>query len=258
MQLVGARLELHVDVGPCVTAVFSRVVPALNLEFLDRVQGREDGDKGPTVGGRRNAIEAELHSCVAGTIGFEDAELRRRRHGDTGREGGQIEKTASVQRQVHDALARYHLTQRGVFGCYQRRFGGHLEALLDGSYLNGEVDARLLPDLYDDPALAFGAKAAGADLYRILARQEVPHLVVAFGVGGDRAGKAGGRVGDGDRCLGHNRARCVGHSPEDPRVDRLRGKCCNGQHQQKRMQRSSPVPIHGRRLRVDSKNKYRC
>src|SRR5690349_8991057 len=104
MQFIAAGFELDIHVRTGVTAVFSRVVSALNLEFLDSVQGGEDRDKGPTVRCCRDAVEAELHGCVPGAVRLQDAELRRCGHRYTRRKRGQVEEPASVQGEVDDAL----------------------------------------------------------------------------------------------------------------------------------------------------------
>ncbi len=229
VELVGAGAELNIHVRSGVAAVFGRVVAALHLEFLDGFDRGVEVDIVRPVVDHGDAIQVHLLPGVAGAIG-DDARSSRGCREEVGladahtwRQLGELRKGASVERKVDDALARHHLAESGVLGLQQRGRGAHIEGLLHIANLQAEIQPRLLIDLDDDIAGSRGAEARRLDLYRILARDQIPDLIFPVGGAFRRALNAGGCLRDVHRCIGDNAAAGVGDCSKDSCVERLGG-----------------------------------
>ena len=158
MKRVGARLRGQVDDAAVEPPELGRRAVALDLELLDRVDDGEEGDL-PGLGlENRDAVEEILVRARPAAV---DAwKLRPRRKRDAGRERGERDEGAAVERKLDDLLVAHARPEAGAFGPEHRRVGGHLHDLADGPDSEREIHARLL-SRDDRDALAPDRREAG-------------------------------------------------------------------------------------------------
>ena len=132
-----------------------------------------------------------------------------------GRERGELQVAASVERQLDDALVVDDLTDRAVLGGEQRRAAGHLDRLVDGAGFEREVGARHLLHLQHQTAPRLGLEPLQLDDDGVGRRRQRRHRIDAGFVADHVPRGTGGRVGDADRRARDNAARRVGDRPGD-------------------------------------------
>ena len=230
MQLVGSRLQAHVDYGAGRAPVFRREAVGHDLEFLDGVHVRLDRlALAPLVGDLRVVVVHAVEQVVV--LGGAHAASRKtagaragRGFVRPGRKQRQLDVVAPVQRKVHHFLVVDHLTLRRFVHRQQRGRRGHRHVLVHLAHFERQVHHRGLLDLEHD-ALAHHALEAGRFRGHAIAADAQRHgLIAAVRARGGLGGDVGFEVGDGDGGGRNERSGLVLHGADDARCLHLRGE----------------------------------
>ena len=246
MKFVAAGLRGHVDDAAREAAELSTKVVGLNLEFLHRVLGRDQGGEvgvadvdGRTVERRGALIRLAATDLVVAP--GEDVDpggtLHRLplRH-DTRGESDQVQHVAPVERRLGDLAGLDDLAERGCLRLQQRRAGNDLDDFGHFSDLQHRVDADARVDLDRDRLLRELLEAVRACFQAVLARNEVDEAIQAGRFGLLHALFAGGETRHGDaRSRNHGTCRVL-YGPDQAAVEGL----AEGRASKKRQARYQP------------------
>ena len=128
------------------------------------------------------------------------------RQRDTGRQAGQGDEGAAVQRQLHDLLVLDDGTETAGFGADDRRVAGDRHLFADVADAQFEIDARLLAGGDMNAAAADRLEPRQLDVDAILAGRQARCAVDAVAGRDDGPLAVGGDFGNGDGGAGHRGA----------------------------------------------------
>ncbi len=165
MNAVGARLDGCVHDSASGAAQFGAEVRGLNLEFLNRIDRRQDDEVGSVqevdcVGVVVDAVQQVVvlrgtqtirGKCAGSRIA---ARIRLRRLHARAELSKESEVAAVERKRVHFLLAD-HLADRRLFGLQQRRRGVHFDCFCRGTELKLHVDLKELRNVYSQRSFAW-------------------------------------------------------------------------------------------------------
>jgi hypothetical protein len=203
---IGPGLGRQVDHATVEPSELRRRAVGLELELLNRVDGREIGDLSRLGLKDRDAIEEVL--IGARTAAIDARQLRRRRQRHSGSERRQGDERPPVEWERRDLLLRDDLTQacrRALHG----RVGGHGDAFTHRTHhqLHVQPDGLARLEAYALPA--YRAEAAQFDLDAVFARCQTGDRIAARVVGERLPRRAGPQMYRDDRGPRHACARRV-------------------------------------------------
>ena len=254
VKIVGAGTDRRNDLGAGLSAEFGRVESGLDLELLQRFDGRAEPHGGVERGANGRAVQQEpvvVHLLAHGGDAEAGAEAGR---GDT-RSGAAAHSRAEQRQHVHVALAGDgqladlalvdQLANGGVVGREQRRRALHRDFLSDGAHFELNVDARPLTHYESNPADHFAAEARLLDRHFVKADVERRHFVIAARAGRGRAPFLGAGVSDGHHSAGDGRAAPIGDLAENAGAVALRVRGDRGDDDGQGCGREKTGTMHG-------------
>ena len=207
-QLVRARLQRHVHDAAGGAAVLRIVAVGDDLEFLDRVDRRHVGDVVAALNRVvRRAVEQELVVAVLTAV---DRPVGNRAVvegalvdggtvvGDAGRQVGQHERVARVERQLVDAIVVDHQPAIGLGGFEDRRFRDDADLLAQFAELELKVHRGGLAQLEAHVRLTDLSEPGELRCHGVETGFQKRNGVHALGGGGGGRELSALRVGGGD------------------------------------------------------------
>ncbi len=211
VEAVGAVARADIDDAAIEAAKLGGDVVGLHGELVDAVEDGKEGDLAGLGLERGDAVEEVLIGTRAAAVDAREQRAGRQLH--TGRELGELDEIARVQRDGFDVVLR----DGGLYVGGLRLQDGQIA--VDGDQLvraadgQREIDGNGLADVERNSHAPVRIEAVGARFDLVAARREIREIVVAVGAGGGVVVGATTHLGEAHLRGGDGSSGAVGDAP---------------------------------------------